>query len=103
MIRKTLRRIAAYLAYLPNMRLLVEYVMITALVALAAHAVLSWVNHEKLTQRATHIQEQVASMERTLNEKAAMNAEQDAAIAPLLLLRNSDCRPVAVPRCTREL
>ncbi len=35
MIRKALRRIPAYL---PNMRLLVEYVMITSLVSLAAHA-----------------------------------------------------------------
>ncbi len=65
MIRKALRRIPTYL---PNMRLLVEYVMITSLVSLAAHAVLSWVNHAKLTQRATYIQEQVASMERALNE-----------------------------------
>ncbi|AAO28385.1 hypothetical protein D1605_002765 [Xylella fastidiosa subsp. fastidiosa] len=100
MIRKALRRIPAYL---PNMRLLVEYVMITSLVSLAAHAVLSWVNHAKLTQRATYIQEQVASMERALNEKATMNAEQHAAIAQLLLLRNSDSRAVAVPRCAREL
>ncbi|MDG5822839.1 hypothetical protein MRX58_04515 [Xylella fastidiosa subsp. pauca] len=91
MIVNTLRRVGRGL---PSVRLLIEYMMIGALVALVAHAVLAWSERSQLAQRAAQLEGQLAAVESTLDAQVAMNRDQDAAIARLRALRDrqaGDC------------
>ncbi|ARO68710.1 hypothetical protein B9J09_07030 [Xylella fastidiosa subsp. pauca] len=92
MIVNTLRRVGRGL---PSVRLLVEYMMIGALVALVAHAVLAWSERSQLAQRAAQLEGQLATVESTLDAQVAMNRDQDAAIARLRALREIDRQAIA--------
>ncbi|TNV97702.1 hypothetical protein C5H21_12315, partial [Xylella fastidiosa] len=92
MIVNTLRRVWRGL---PSVRLLVEYMMIGALVALVAHAVLAWSERSQLAQRAAQLEGQLAAVESTLDAQVAINTEQDAAIARLRALREIDRQAIA--------
>ncbi|ALR04367.1 hypothetical protein XFPR_07160 [Xylella fastidiosa] len=92
MIVNTLRRVATRL---PSVRLLIEYMMIGALVALVAHAVLAWSERSQLAQRAAQLEGQLAAVESTLDAQVAINMEQDAAIGRLRTLREIDSRAMS--------
>nr|WP_238837442.1 hypothetical protein [Xylella fastidiosa] len=92
MIVNTLRRVWRGL---PSVRLLIEYMMIGALVALVAHAVLAWSERSQLAQRAAQLEGQLAAVESTLDAQVAINTEQDAAIARLRALREIDRQAIA--------
>ncbi|MGY0342450.1 hypothetical protein [Xylella fastidiosa] len=92
MIVNTLRRVGRRL---PSVRLLIEYMMIGALVALVAHAVLAWSERSQLAQRAAQLEGQLATVESTLDAQVAMNRDQDAAIARLRALREIDRQSIA--------
>ncbi|AXI83656.1 hypothetical protein FUT69_08060 [Xylella taiwanensis] len=92
MIVKRIRRMRQHL---PSVRLLIEYTMIGALVALIGHAVLAWSERSQLAQRATHLAQQLARVESTLEQQIAINRDQDEAIARLRSLREIDRHALA--------
>jgi hypothetical protein len=71
-------------------RLWIEYALIAVVVALAGYAVNSYLHAQKLTRTVTDLSTQLGSVSKTLRDQVQANKDQDAAIAVLKGLRETD-------------
>lgn len=76
-------------------RLWIEYALIALVVALAGYAVSSTLQRRHLARTVTDLSGQLGGMATTLNQQVQANRDQDAAIAGLKALRETDSKALS--------
>jgi hypothetical protein len=71
-------------------RLIIEYVLLALVVALAGYTVFSFVERKQLIANVSDLSTKLGNVSQTLNQQVAINHDQDAAIAEVKRLRGLD-------------